>query len=63
LQAHCQSLTSQRYNQSFVKEPAIQPNEKEILKMPHRRKKDKLRDKQTKILTDRKTKHETLTRG
>jgi len=36
LQAHCQSPTNQRSNQSFVKEPTSQPNEeKKSLKMPH----------------------------
>jgi len=64
LQAHCQIPTSQRYNLSFVKEPASQPNEeKKSLKMPHRTKKDKMKDMETKILTDRIIKHETLTSG
>jgi len=37
LQAHCQSHTSQRYSQSFVKELAKPSQEKEIFKnaQPH----------------------------
>jgi len=41
LQAHCQSHTSQRCNQSFVKELAKPTLEKKkFLKMPHRTTKD-----------------------
>jgi len=32
LQAHCQSPTSQRYNQSFVKELAKPPQDKIVFK-------------------------------
>jgi hypothetical protein len=42
LQEHCQSPTSHRLIQSFVKELESQPNEeKKFLKMPHRTGKEK----------------------
>lgn len=64
LQAHCQSHSSQRIDQSFVKEPASRPNEeKKFLKMPHYSGEKKMKDRKSAIRTDRKTKHETLTGG
>jgi len=42
LQAHCQSPTSQRYNQSFVKELAKPPQDKIVFKkFPTLQKKNK----------------------
>ena len=59
MQAHCQSPTSQRYNQSFVKELAKPTQEKLFLKNFQRFKKNKKRNAQPDI--DRQKSKQTMT--
>jgi hypothetical protein len=54
LQAHCQSRTSQRFNQSFVKELAKPAQEKNIKIFLPRFRKKKIKTRQHTGITDRK---------